>query len=120
MGASTNWQEDLKTAVINISGAGDNVLVEAPNTGSYLAIDFVQLIPTNAVTVTFYSGTVVEGQTAITGPYPLSQQQVVTDENVFQHQKGVMTCADARSFVINLGGAVQCGGFIRYRIVGNN
>lgn len=122
-GLKTNMQnlmhtEDLKTAIINTASAGDNTLVVAPPAGSYLAIDFVQVIPTTAVTIQFYSGPSTTNP--LTGPYPLSAQQVITDENVFQHQKGIMTCGDGKSFVMNLGGAVQCGGFVRYRIVGNN
>lgn len=118
MGASSNWQETLLTATINVSTAGDNVLIAAPPVGSYLAIDFLQLIPTSAVTIQFYSNP--SPTTPLTGPYPLSQQQVVTDENVFQNQSGIFTCLPHQSFVMNLGGAVQCGGFIRYRIVGDN
>lgn len=119
MGASSNWQETLHTAIINNATAGDNVLITAPNASSYLAIDFIQVIPTTAVTVTFYSNP-SSGGTALTGPYPLSQQQVVTDENVFQNQHGIMECKVGQSFVMNLGSAVQCGGFIRYRIVGGD
>ena len=118
MGASTNWQESLLTQVININTAGDNIVISAPPAGCYLAIDFLQLIPTLAVTVQFYSGP--STTTPLSGPYPLTAQQVITDENVFQNQSGVFTCKSAQSFNINLGAGVQCGGFIRYRIVGNN
>jgi hypothetical protein len=119
MGASTNFQETLYTKPISISASGDNVMIAAPSqSGDYIAIDFLQLIPTNAVTVQFYSGA-SSSNNPISGPYPLSAQQVVTDENVFQNQHGVMECAPNQSFVINLGAAVQCGGFIRYRVCGN-
>ena len=117
MGASTNYQEDLYTKAINISASGDNILIAAPPTGTYIAIDFIQIIPTTSVTVTFYSG--ASPTTPLSGPYPLTAQQVITDENAIQHQRGVITCLPAQSFNINLGGAVQCGGFIRYRLVGN-
>jgi hypothetical protein len=118
MGASSNWQETLRTAPINVAASGDNVLIAAPTTvGDYIAIDFIQIIPTTAVTLQFYSG--ASTTSPLTGPYPLSAQQVVTDENVFQNQHGILECAANQAFVMNLGGAVQCGGFIKYRIVGN-
>jgi hypothetical protein len=120
MGASSNFQETLRTAVININTSGDNVIIAAPaTTGDYIAIDFIQIIPTTAVTITFYSGPQASG-TALTGPYPLSAQQVVTDENVFQNQHGIIECPPNTSFNLYTGGAVQCGGFIRYRIVGQD
>jgi|ERR1035437_1338784 hypothetical protein len=119
MGASTNFQETLYTATINVAASGDNVLIAAPTTtGDYIAIDFIQIIPTTAVTITFYSGPQSSG-VALSGPYPLSAQQVVTDENVFQNQHGVIECPVNTSFNLYTGGAVQCGGFIRYRICGN-
>ena len=115
-----NRGETLMTQVINISTAGDNSLILAPaTTGAYIAVDFLQLIPTTAVTVTFNSGNSMQGQFALSGPYPLSAQQVVTDENVFQDKDGIFTCGVNDDFVITLGGAVQCGGFIRYRLVQN-
>jgi hypothetical protein len=117
MGASSNWQETLRTAPINIAASGDNILIAAPTGGGYIAIDFIQIMPTTAVSVTFYSGPQASG-TALTGPYPLGALQVVTDENVVQNQHGVMECKVNQAFNIYLGGAVQCGGFVRYRICG--
>lgn len=118
MGASSNFQETLKTAIINTNTSGDNILIPAPSqAGNFIAIDFIQVIPTTSVTITFYSNPLASGH-PLTGPYPLTAQQVVTDENVFQNQHGVMECRPNESFVMNLGGAVQCGGFIRYREVG--
>lgn len=119
MGASSNFQETLRTAIIDVATAGDNILIAAPTNGDYIAIDFIQVIPTTAVSVQFYSNPSVSG-TKLSGPYPLSAQQVVTDENVFQNQHGIIECKVNESFVMKLGGAVQCGGFIRYRLCGNN
>ena len=119
MGASSNFQETLYTAIINTAASGDTTLVAAPPAGSYIAVDFVQIIPTNAVTIQFWSNPSASG-TALTGPYPLSAQQVVTDENVFQNQHGIMESKVNQSFVLNLSSAVQCGGFVRYRICGNS
>ena len=118
MGASSNFQETIRTVVINTNTSGDNILIAAPTNGDYIAIDFIQIIPTTAVSITFYAGPQASG-TALSGPYPLSAQQVVTDENVFQNQHGVIECPPNTSFNLYLGGAVQCGGFLRYRLCGN-
>jgi hypothetical protein len=120
MGSADFWEENLNSTPINVSAAGDNTLIAAPvQAGSYLAIDFMQIIPSNAVTMQFYSGPSASNK-PITGPYPLTGQQVITDENVFQNPNGVFTCAPQTAFVLNLSAGVQCGGIIRYRIVNQN
>jgi hypothetical protein len=119
MGGSSNWQETLYTAIIDTATSGDNILIAAPAVGSYIAVDFIQVIPTAAVSIQFFSNPSAQAH-KLTGPYPLSQQQVITDENVFQNQHGVFESRQNESFVMKLGGAVQCGGVVRYRIVGNN
>lgn len=116
MGASSNFQESLLTAIIDTASSGDNDLIAAPTGGAYIAIDFIQVIPSNAVTIQFWSNG-SSGGTKLTGPYPLSQQQVLTNENVFQNQHGIMECKPNQKFTMNLGSGVQCGGFVRYRIV---
>ena len=112
------WSESLLSTPINVSASGDNILIAAPASPAYLAIDFVQVIPTSAVTMQFFSGASANAK-PITGPYPLTGQQVVTDENVFQNTAGVFTCAPGTSFNLNLSAGIQCGGIVRYRIVGN-
>ena len=107
--------EDLQNATINISSSGDNEIIAAPGAGKYLAIDHINFLPTSAVTVTFYSGA---AGTALSGPYPFDAKQATALDNAMQAQKGVITCGDNKAFVINLGSAVQVGGFVRYRIVG--
>lgn len=107
--------EDLRKADINIATSGDNTIIAAPTTaGNYLAIDFISFMPTSGVTVQLKTGS-----TAYGGPLPLDAKQTITWENVTKHTKGVITCAPNQAFVINLGGAVQVGGLIRYREVGN-
>ena len=109
-----NYQENLRKADINISTSGDNTLIAAPTTtGNYLAIDFVQYIPTTAVTVQYKSGTTNYG-----GPLPLDAKQAVTIENAMKNEHGVLTMAPNQAFVMNLSGNVQVGGIIRYREVG--
>ena len=105
--------EDLLKANIDISASGDNQIIAAPGAGKYLAIDHINLIPTSAVTLKFRSGT-----TDVSGPYPFDAKQTIALDNAMQGQKGVITCADNQAFNINLGSAVQVGGFCAYRIVG--
>lgn len=110
-----NYISNLRTAVIDIATSGANTLIAAPSTtGNYLAIDFISLLPTTAVTVTFKSGS-----TAKSGPLPLDAKQALTWENAMRNEHGVITCAPNEAFIINLGGNVQTGGACRYREVGN-
>ncbi len=115
MGYDINAAENLRKADIDISTSGNNVLITAPTTtGNYLAIDFISLIPTTAVTIQFKTGSTNYG-----GPMPLDAKQALTWENAIQNVKGIITCGPNETFVINLGGNVQVGGLIRYREVGN-
>ena len=107
-----NFDEKLNKADINISTSGDNTIISAPGAGKYLAIDYIDLLPTSAVTVQFKSGA-----TAYGGPYPFDAKQATTKENAMQNQDGVLTMADNASFVINLSAAIQVGGLVRYRII---
>lgn len=109
-----NYIEDLKSTTINISTSGDNTLIAAPTDGKYIAIDFISFFPTSAVTVTIKSGS-----TAKTGPLPLDGKQTITWENAMKNEHGVIRCAPNEAFIINLGGNVQVGGMIDYRLVGN-
>lgn len=115
-----NYPENLRKANIDISTSGDNTIIAAPTTeGNYLAIDFISLIPTTAVTVQFVDGTVAETQSDYGGPLPLDAKQALTWENAVSNEHGVITLSPNNSFVINLDGNVQVGGMIRYREVGN-
>lgn len=105
------YSETIRKADINISSSGDNTIIAAPGAGKHLMIDFITLIPTSAVTVQMKDGT-----TAYGGPLPLDAKQPFTFENAVHYERGIITCSDNAAFVINLGGAVQCGGFVRYRI----
>ena len=104
--------EDLLKADIDTSTSGDNTIISAPSQG-YIAIDFITMLPTSAVTVQMKDGATDYG-----GPLPLDAKQPFTFENVTGHDRGVITISNGNSFVINLSGAVQVGGFVRYRIVG--
>ena len=106
--------EKLNKANVDIATSGNNTIIAAPGAGHYLAIDFIALLPTTAVAVQFKTGSTSYG-----GAFPLDTKQALTLENSSQNQDGVITCGDNEAFVINLGGNVQTGGFIRYRIIGN-
>lgn len=103
-----------RTIALSISSSGDNQVIAAPTDG-YIAIDHINLIPTTAVSLTFK-----RGSTAISGAYPLDAKQPVTLENATHKEEGVMRCGRNEAFVINLGSAVQVGGYIDYRVVGNS
>jgi len=106
------FSENLKKADINISSSGDNTIIAAPSNG-YIAIDHINFIPTSAVTLQLK-----DGSTAYGGAYPLDAKQAVALENAMRNEKGVITLSPKTAFVINLGGAVQVSGFVRYRIIG--
>ena len=104
--------ENLKKADINISSSGSNTIIAAPATG-FIVIDHINFIPTSAVAVQLK-----DGSTSYGGAYPLDAKQAFVLENNILHQKGIITCSPGNAFVINLGSAVQVGGFVRYRIIG--
>lgn len=110
---STIFFDKQKNEAIDISSSGDNTIISAPTAPAYLAIDHVNILPTSAVTVKFQSAT-----TELTGPYPLDAKQALTLENPSDWQNGLMQMAPGEAFVINLSGAVQVGGYVRYRIIG--
>jgi|GEM_PF-1739613 len=111
-----SYAENSRKADIDISSSGDNAIIAAPTTpGNFLAIDFISFMPTTAVEVQLKDG----AMTAYGGPLPLDAKQPLTWENASQDVNGVITLSPNTAFVINLGGAVQVGGLIRYREIGN-
>jgi hypothetical protein len=106
------YAENLEKADIDIATSGDNTVISAPSSG-YIVIDFITLLPTTAVAVQMK-----DGSTAYGGPLPLAALQPFTFENTMHNEKGVITLSPGSAFIINLGGAVQCGGFVRYRVIG--
>jgi hypothetical protein len=106
------FSENLKKADINIASSGDNTIIAAPANG-YIVIDHINFIPTTAVSVQLK-----DGATAYGGSYPLDAKQAFVLENAMRSEKGVVTLTPKTAFVINLSGATQVSGFIRYRIIG--
>ena len=104
--------EDLKSAAISCASSGDNTIIAAQGAGTYLAIDHINFIVTTAVGVKF-----ITGSTDISGVYPFDTKQALALDNTMQAEKGVITCGNNEAFIINLDGAVQVSGFVRYRIV---
>jgi len=101
----------LNKANINIASSGDNTVIAAPSTG-YIVIDFITLLPTTAVTIQLK-----DGATAYGGPLPLDTKQSFVYENTIHSDQGIITLLPGNAFIINLSSAVQCGGFIRYRVI---
>lgn len=104
--------EKLKNRVVSFASSGDNTVIPAPARG-YIAIDNINFVPNSSVTVKL-----VSGSTDLSGAYSLTANQGFTQDNTFQNQDGVITCGYGEAFIINLGSAVQCSGFVRYRIIG--
>lgn len=110
-----NYLENLRKADINFATAGNNTIIAAPTTsGNYLAIDFLSFMPTTAVTVQLKDGSTNYG-----GPLPLDAKQPVTWENAMKNEHGVITLSPNSAFVMNTDSAVQIGGLVRYREIGN-
>lgn len=108
-----NYIETLEKADINIATSGDNTVIAAPGDGKYLVIDHINMVPNAAVTIQFKDGT-----TAYGGAYSLTSSQGFVLENSMRNEHGLITLSNNSALVINLGGAVQVSGFIRYRIIG--
>ncbi len=105
------YENNLMKADINIATSGNNTVISAPTSG-YIAIDHINFVPASAVDVQLKTGTTNYG-----GAYSLADKQAFTIENAINNDKGIITCGSGEAFVINLSGAVQVSGFIRYRIV---
>ena len=106
------FAENLKNAVIDISTGTDNTIIAAQGSGTYFAIDHINLLAETDVDITFKSGS-----TAISGTYTFDEKQAMVLDNAMAAEDGVITCADNEAFVITLGAAVQVSGFVRYRII---
>lgn len=130
-----NYQETFRKQDINISASGDNVVItpgagEMPagwdNPATYIVIDHINLVPNSAVVIQLKDGATTDAnngtspQSNYGGPYSLGQNQAYTIENAVRNEHGIITLKPNHSFVINLGGAVQVSGFIRYRLVLTN
>jgi len=105
------YENNLLTASIDISASGDNTIIAAPTEG-YIAIDHINFLPTTAVSVQLKSGSDDYG-----ADYPLDGKQALALDNAMNSPKGVITCGNEEAFKINLSGAVQVSGFVRYRVV---
>lgn len=106
------YGEKLKNVAISIASSGDNTIIAAPSQG-YIAVDNINFVPNAAVSVKL-----IAGVRDLSGVYSLTANQGFTQDNTFQNQDGVITCLPGEALIINLGGAVQCSGFCRYRIIG--
>jgi hypothetical protein len=107
------YDETLRNLPVSISTSGDNTIIAAPGVGKRLAIDHLNYMPASAVNVTLKSGS-----NSLSGAYPLTTSQGSVFENVMANDHGVIECNDNEAFIINLSGAVQLSGFVKYRIIG--
>lgn len=107
------YSGNLRNAVLSIATSGDNEVIAAPTDG-YIVIDHINLVPAGAVDVRLKSGS-----TNLSGLYSLTTSQGFVLENSMHNEQGVITCARNEAFNINLSGAVQVSGFVRYRVIGS-
>ena len=103
---------NLRNAVLSIATSGDNEFIAAPANG-YIVIDHINLVPAGAVDLIVKSGS-----NARSGVYSLTTSQGFVLENSMHNEQGVITCGSGEAFNINLSGAVQVSGFVRYRVIG--
>lgn len=113
---SFDYHETLEQTPVSFSATGDNIVIVAPGDGKYLAIDFLQFIPSADVTLTLYSGPQASG-TAISGAIPFKANQADTIENAMKNEHGVITCDNNASFNMYSSGGSTVTGFCRYRII---
>lgn len=128
-------QEKLLKQDINISTSGDNIVItpgqgEMPagwdNPATYIVIDSINLVPSNAVVLQMKDGATTDANNGTVpqknygGPYSLAQNQGFVLDNVMRDEHGIITLSPNKSFVLNLGAGVQVSGFIRYRLLMTN
>ena len=101
-------------APIDFSSSGDNVVVADPGDGRYIAIDFISFFPTTASTVQFLADA-----RELSGPLPLDAKQTITWENAMGNEHGLIKTNPGEDFIMNNSSAVQIGGMVVYRLIGN-
>jgi len=95
----------LSVASVSLSNSGDNTVIAAQS-GKTIAVHRMKLSLAFEETVQIKSGS-----TALSGPETMAAQVLdYSDEPYYRTAAG-------EAFVISLGGAVQCGGTVWYRIV---
>lgn len=116
-----NFIETFEQGAVSFSGTGDNVVIAAPGAGKYLAIDFLQFVPSADVSLTLWNGlstgTPTSTNYAISGAMPFKANQPDTIENSVRNEHGIITCDDNQPFNMYSSGGSTVTGFIRYRII---
>lgn len=108
------FNEQLIIAPIDFSASGDNTVVADPGDGRYIAVDFISFFPTTATTIQLKAGS-----RNLSGPLPLDAKQTITWENAMSNEHGLMKTLQGESLILNNSGAIQVGGMVCYRLVGN-
>ena len=97
---------------VNTSTSGDNELIAAPGSGSFLAIDFLTLHPNGGAQTLIIKRASTEVFREV-----LDDNQPFTVENAIHDPEGIITCGDNEAFNLNLSAATQVTGYIKYRII---
>lgn len=101
----------ISRVAINASSSGDNTLVAAVTNGK-IQVEKIVLIPNAAVTIKFKSGS-----TDITGAMNLAAAGNGYTEDANYNGVHGLEAATGEALILNLSGAVQCGGYLVYRVV---
>lgn len=102
-------------AVISTATSGDNTIVAAATNGRKIRVQEYLVVPSAAVTLTWKSGS-----TAISGAMDLAAKAPLEASTFGQTGTGVdgvLQTAGGEALVLNLGGAVQVSGHIKYEVL---
>lgn len=99
-----------RMVLVNKAASGDNELVAAV-AGAFIRVVQVALVPAGAVTVKFRSAS-----TDLTGPMAWATNVPFIDRSA-QQNRGLFGTAKGEALNMNLGSAVQVGGYIVIQII---
>lgn len=103
--------QGISRVAVNASSSGDNTLVSAIENAKIL-VEKIVIIPNAAVTIKFKSDS-----TDLTGGMNLAAAgNGYTEDSNYNGVHGLET-ASGEALVLNLSSAVQCGGYLVYRVV---
>lgn len=107
------WQihGEVKNLALRFSTSGDNTIIAAPS-GTNMMIHALALLPSNDVTVKIYCGARLMAELDLQAyqPYTL-------DDTAGMDGQGFYECKTGEAFIINLSGAIEVTGQVKYSYV---
>jgi hypothetical protein len=108
--------EQYGFAPINVSSAGDNVVVAAVP-GYRIVLTSFEFLVSGAVNVTWYTGTASSGSdVALSGPMPFGGSGGAPGDSKSENSRGWYSTAIGEALNMNLSGAVQISGGLTYAL----